>query len=62
MLATEVNLTLCHYQNGHYKCFKDPLSGLTQFLTIESPLKMMKNASHFMLKALFVLEMFKFMS
>ena len=33
----------------------DPLSGLRQFLTLESPLKMMKNAFYFMLKALFVL-------
>ena len=29
---------------------------------IESPLKMMKNAFHFILKALFVLKIFKFLS
>ena len=39
-----------------------PLSGQRQFLTIESPLKFMKNAFYFMLKALFVLEIFTFLS
>ena len=38
------------------------LSGLTQFLATENPLKMMKNAIYFALKALFVLNMFKFLS
>ena len=33
-----------------------------QFLTAESPLKMMKNAFHFMLKALFIFEIFIFLS
>ena len=42
--------------------FKDPLLGLRQFLTIERPLKMMKNTFHFMLKALFVLQIFTFLS
>ena len=41
---------------------KGALSGLRQFLTNESPLKMMKNAIYFTLKALFVLKMFKFLS
>ena len=41
---------------------KDPLSGLQQFLTIESPLKMMKNTFYSMLKGLFVLEILKFLS
>ena len=36
--------------------FKGALLGLRHFLTIASPLKMMKNAFHFMLKASFVLE------
>ena len=36
--------------------------GLKQFLTIESPLKMIKNSFYFMLKALFVLEIFIFLS
>ena len=42
--------------------FKDPPTGLRQFLTIESSLKMMKNTVYFMLKALFVLEKFTFLS
>ena len=33
---------------------KNPLSGVRQFPTTESPLKMMKNASYFMLIALSV--------
>ena len=41
---------------------KGALSGLSQFLAIESPLKIMKNAFHFTLKALFVLKKFKFLS
>ena len=41
---------------------KDALSGLRQFLATESPLKMMKNAFYFTLKALFILKMFKFLS
>ena len=40
---------------------KGPLSGLRQFLTTESPLKMIKNVFYFMLKALFVLEIFQFL-
>ena len=41
---------------------KDPLMGLKQFLTMESPLKFMNNAFHFMLQALFVLEIFSYLS
>ena len=41
---------------------KGPHSGLKYFLTIEIPLKIMKNAFYFMLKALFVLEVFTFLS
>ena len=41
---------------------KGALSGLRQFLTIKSPLKMMKNAFHFTSKALFVLKISKFLS
>ena len=40
---------------------KDALTNLRQFLEIESPLKMMKNAFHFTLKALLVV-IFKFSS
>ena len=38
-----------------------PLSGLSQFLATESPLKMMQHAFYFTLKALFVLKTFKFL-
>ena len=44
----------------HY--IKGPLSSLTQFLTTENPFKMMKNAFYSMLKALFVPEIFTFLS
>ena len=43
-------------------CLKGTLSGLGQYLTNESPLKVMKNAFYFTLKALFVLKIFKFLS
>ena len=42
--------------------FNGALSGMRQFLTTGSPLKMMKNAFCFTLKALFVLQIFKFLS
>ena len=42
--------------------FKVALSGLRQFLTTESPLKMMKSAFYFTSKALSVLKIFKFLS
>ena len=42
--------------------FKGALSGLRQFLTTKSPLKIMKNAFYFTSKALFVLKIFKFLS
>ena len=41
---------------------KDALQGLRQFLITKSPLKLMKNALYFTLKALFVLKIFKFLS
>ena len=37
---------------------KDALSGLRKFLVTESALKIMKNAFHYTLKALFVLKKF----
>ena len=36
--------------------------GLGQFLTTESPWKLMKDAFYFVLKVLFVLKIFKFLS
>ena len=41
---------------------KGALSGLRQFLAIESHLKVMKNAFYFTSKALFVLKILKFLS
>ena len=40
---------------------KGPILGLRQFLTIEIPLKIMEDAFYFMLRALFVLEVFTFL-
>ena len=46
------------------QCFliEDAFSGLRQFLTTESPLKVMKSAFYFIFKTLFVLKIFKFLS
>ena len=41
---------------------KVAVSGLRQLLATESPWKMMKNAFYFILKALFVLKIFKILS
>ena len=41
---------------------KGAFSGLRQSLATESPLKTIKNAIYFTLKALFVLKIFKFLS
>ena len=44
-------------------CFKPGLSPSPIFIYFnESPLKMMKNAFHFMLKAVLVIEIFTFLS
>ena len=48
-------------QTALQKNFKGALSGLKQFLAVESPLQMMNKALYFMFKALFVLWMFKFL-
>ena len=42
-------------------CIKVVFSGLRYFLATESPLKIMRNAFYFTLKALFVLKIFKFL-
>ena len=44
------------------KYIKVALSSLRQFLAAESPLKMMKNAFHYMSKTLLILKIFKFFS
>ena len=40
----------------------DALSGLRQVLATESPLKMMKNVSYFILKVLYILKIFTVLS
>ena len=47
---------------NYFVAFKSALSGLRQLLVTKSPLKMMKKAFHFTLKALFVLKIFRFLS
>ena len=42
--------------------FKAALSGMRQFLAIETPFKMMKNALYFISTALFVLKILRFLS
>ena len=44
------------FRTRNKSVFKCALSGLRQFLATESPLKTMKNAFYFILKALFVLK------
>ena len=41
---------------------KSPLSGLGQFLANKNTLKIMKDAFYFILKALFFLDIFNFLS
>ena len=48
--------------SASYFNFKGALSGMRQFLATESALKMMKNTFYFTLKALFVPQIFKFLS
>ena len=50
------------YQTGFDRILKGTLSGPRQFLTNESPLKMMKNAFYFTLKLFFVLKILRFLS
>ena len=63
LVESNVSLTgikLKRYYGG--SLFKGALSGLKQFMAVESCLKMMKNVFYFILKALFVLKRFKFLS
>ena len=53
---------LCTKYLQHVGLVKGPFSDLGQFLTTGSPLKLMKNAFNFMIKALFVLEIFTFLN
>ena len=52
--------TKLNYVCNLRSCFQGVLSGLRQFLASGSPLKMMKNAFYFTLKALFLHKIFKF--
>ena len=54
----------CYLYGFFFSLFiiKGALSGLRQFLATECPLKMMKNAFCFTLKALFVLKIYKFLA
>ena len=51
-----------HVTDLNLKHIKGALSSRSQFLASESPLKMIKNAFYFTLRALFVLKIFKFLS
>ena len=55
----EKRLKLFEYLRNN---IKSALAGMRQFLANESPVKMMKNAFEFTLKALFVPKIFKFFS
>ena len=64
-MASSENVNIWYYiiSNCLLKCtLKGAVSGLWQFLTDESPLKMMKNAFYFTSKALLVLKIFKILS
>ena len=50
------------YINNIFKVGRSPSKKYCVICLIESPLKMMKNALYFILKALFVLKIFKFLS
>ena len=50
------------HQSLFASCILAVLSGLRQSLAIESPLKVMENAFYFILKTLFVIKIFKFLS
>ena len=65
LITAKVGLQVNENGNNFSCCLSDinsALSGLRKLLTIESYLKMMKNAFCFTFKALFVLKIFKFLS
>ena len=57
-----VNVFEIIFQRHFLSAFKGSLSGLKKYLAAKSHLKMMINIFHFMLKALFVLKILKFLS
>ena len=54
-------LALLLYSFGDIKVGLSPSEKKLYYLIIESPLKVMKNVFYFILKALFVLKIFKFL-
>ena len=62
LIITCLYISLKRNQFPNIIWVKGPLSVLRQFLTSGNPLKMMKNDFYFMLKALFVLDIFTFLS
>ena len=56
-------MALSRIVDGCYSyAIKGSLSGLKQFLATEGLLRMTKNAFYFIIKALFILKVFKFLS
>ena len=56
------NINTCEtFSKGRHRNFKGVFSGLGQILPAESSLKTMKNASYFIKKVYFVVEIFKFL-
>ena len=58
----ETSLLNDFHKKNWKETLKDAVEGLRQFLESESPLKKLKNAFYFTLKALFILKIFKFLS
>ena len=60
----KMNLRFVYYnrQSGFEGLLKDTLSGLRRFLANESPLKVMKIVFYFIIKALYVLKIVRFLS
>ena len=56
-----VNASQEKQQKSLLNQLKDTPSGLRQFLATKSPLRMVKNAFYFTLKALFVIKIFTFL-
>ena len=63
-MRKEINRLLSKGMSNIYLkvTIKGALYGLRQLLATERPLKILKNAFYFTLKALFVLKIFKFLS
>ena len=57
-----LTIKVVHYLNLLFKVGLSPSKKICVICFIESPLKVMKNAFYFILKALFVLMIFKFLS